>query len=221
MGVAFVTHGWDVRHLLPLGAMAVAACGLGSAPPAPSPNIHQVQGSLRVLIEQLAMLPRPAVVMLEPLQDVRVPPSRDRVVRVASSGDVFDPQFVVADTGDTIVFVNQGALKHDLFSPDIGMDVSFPVDPRSEFWSLNFLGAGRRSFFCSLHPDEAFSIFVSNTPFRAVVDRKGRYRITQVPAGTYRLAIWSEAATGPIRTVHVNGRGAIVENIWLDPERLE
>ena len=219
-GITAVSRRRGVRCLLVPCVALLPACGLLGAGPA-VPEASRVQGSLNLLAEQPVQFPAPVVVMLEPIASVKLARLPRRVVRVTSSGELFDPSFVVADTGDTIVFVNGGRLKHDFFSPDIGMDVSFAVQPRSEYWSLNFLGAGKRIFFCSLHPDETFSIFVSSTPFRAVTDPQGRYVIPGVPVGTYQLTMWSEGAAGPVRMVQVNGRGAVVENIWLDPERLD
>ncbi|MEE8134832.1 MAG: hypothetical protein V3T56_07230 [Gemmatimonadales bacterium] len=214
-----MAHGRGVWCGWLVSIAALVGCGGGAAVPAvepeapgdPAPEVSTVQGSFK--LDPSA--PTPVVVMLEPLARGTLPPTPRRVIRVTSSTDLFNPQFVVADTGDTLVFVNGGNLKHEFFSPEIGMDVSYSLGAGSEFWSLNFLGAGVRTFFCRLHHDEMFSVYVSDTPFHAVPNENGHYVIAEVPEGAYRLMLWSEAAEGTIRNVQVGGGGHSVENIRL------
>ena len=216
-----MAHGRGVWGSWVISVAVLIACGGGAAVPAvepelepssePAPELSTVQGSFNIEVSA----PIAVVVMLEPLVSGTLPPKPRRVIRVTSSTDLFNPPFVVADTGDTVVFVNGGNLKHEFFSPEIGMDVSYPLDAGSEFWSLNFLGAGIRTFFCRLHHDETFSVYVSDTPFHAVPNQNGNYVITDVPEGAYRLTLWSEAAEVTVRKVQVSGQWQIVENIWL------
>ncbi len=218
-----MAHGRSVWCGSLVSVAALVGCGGGVAVPAVEPEslgdrppeVSTVQGSFKLD----APAPTPVVVMLEPIARGTLPPTPRRVIRVTSSTDLFNPRFVVADTGDTLVFVNGGNLKHEFFSPEIGMDVSYPLGATSEFWSLNFLGAGVRTFFCRLHHDETFSVYVSDTPFHAVPNEHGHYVIAEVPEGAYRLMLWSRAAEGTIRQIQVSGRRQIVENIRLNSSR--
>jgi plastocyanin len=219
-GVANVAHSRSVWCGWLVSVAALVGCGGSATVPAarpealgdPAPEVSTVRGSFTLDTPA----PTPVVVMLEPLARGTLPPTRRRVIRVTSLTDLFNPQFVVADTGDTLVFVNGGNLKHEFFSPEIGMDVSYPLGAGSEFWSLNFLGAGVRTFFCRLHYDETFSVYVSDTPFHAVPNEHGQYVIAEVPEGAYRLTLWSKAAEGVIRNVQVSERGLTVENIRIN-----
>ncbi len=209
--------GWlvSVAVLVGCGGVAVVPVAEPESLGDRSPEVSTVQGSFQLDTR----VPTPVVVMLEPLARGTLPPTPRRVIRITSSTDLFNPQFVVADTGDTLVFVNGGNLEHEFFSPEIGMDVSYPLGAGSEFWSLNFLGAGVRTFFCRLHHDETFSVYVSDTPFHAVPNKDGHYVIGEVPEGAYRLTLWSRAAEGTIRRVQVSGRRQVVENIRLNSSR--
>jgi len=218
-GFATVAHSRRVWWSGVISVLTLVGCSGGTAVPTiePVPDVSTVRGSFNLEAQARAqLLATPVVVMLEPLVRGTLAPMPPRVIRVTSSTDLFAPQFVVADTADTLVFVNGGSLKHEFFSPQIGMDVSYPLGAKSEFWSFNFLGVGVRTFFCRLHHDETFSIYVSDTPFHAVPDQHGHYVIADVPEGGYRLRMWSAVAEGPIRSVQVDGEGQVIENIWLN-----
>ena len=125
-----MAHGRGVWGSWVISVAGLIACGGGAAVPAvepelepssePAPELSTVQGSFNIEVSA----PIAVVVMLEPLVSGMLPPTPRRVIRVTSSTDLFNPPFVVADTGDTVVFVNGGNLKHEFFSPEIGMDVS-------------------------------------------------------------------------------------------------
>ena len=166
----------------------------------------------------------PVVVLLERTERDNRPIQNSRVVRVTSTTDLFDPQFTAVGAGDTVILVNEGNLQHSFFSPDLdsdlGSSVVIPVAPNGEYASVDFVAAGPKRIYCSLHPDETFSIFVSGTPFYAVLEQDGSYVIPEVPDGRYRLTIWSEVVSGPIRQVHIDASERSVENIWIDSKHL-
>ena len=46
--------------------------------------------------------------------------------------------------------------------------------------------------FCDIHSHMSAFILVFSHPFFAVTDADGRYRIDNVPPGTYKLVAWNE-----------------------------
>jgi len=167
----------------------------------------------------------PVVVLLERTGRSNQPNQNNRVVRVTSTTDLFDPPFAAVGVEDTVILVNQGKLQHSFFSPDLdsdlGSNVVIPVAPGGEYASVDFVAAGPKQIYCSLHPDETFSIYVAGTPFYAVLEQDGSYVIPEVPNGQYHLTIWSQAVSGPIRQVSVDANEMTVENIWIDSKRID
>ncbi len=204
------------------GATTVIPENTELAEPAPA---SPVRGTLSVLAAAGADKPLgPVVVLLERTDRSDQPIGNSRTVRVISTSDLFDPPFTAAGAGDTVILVNHGRLQHRFFSPDLdadlGSEVVIPVAPAAEYASVDFVAAGPKQIYCSLHPDETFSIYVSGTPFYAVLGHDGSYRIPAVPDGRYRLTIWSAVVSGPIRHVRVDANEVSVENIWIDSKRL-
>ena len=209
-----------------------AACGCATtlipevAEVAEAVPASPVQGTLKVLAEPGAERHlAPVVVLLERIDESNRPTRGNRVVRVTSTTDLFDPPFTAVGVGDTVILVNKGRLQHRFFSADLqadlGTDVVIPVGPDGQYESVDFVAEGPKRLYCSLHPEEAFSIFVSGTPFYAVADTDGSYLIPDVPDGRYRLAIWSEVVAGLIRDVRVDAGQRRVENIWIDSKRID
>jgi hypothetical protein len=62
--------------------------------------------------------------------------------------------------------------------------------------------------FCEIHSHMNAFILVFGHPFFAMTDADGRYRIDNVPPGTYSLVAWNEGAASEARTVTVPDGGA-------------
>lgn len=187
--------------------------------------VSPVQGRLHVLAEPGTHTSvAPVVVLLQRIEPSSQPAHANRVVRVTSTTDLFDPPFTAVGVGDTVILVNEGRLRHRFFSPDLDADLGtqaiIPVAPKGEYASVDFVAEGLKRLYCSLHPDEVFSIFVSGTPFYAITERDGSYLIPDVPDGRYRLTIWSEVVSGLVRYVSVDANRRNVENIWIDSKLL-
>jgi len=197
-----------------VGSLALAACA-HALPPSPA----GVGGTLRVNGPPGADGPAgPVVVMLEP---TGATPRVDRVARlsrVESGTDRFGPPFSAVGVGDYIVFVNEGAISHRLFSADLASDVQIPVAPRSSSDLVRLDEKGEVRFFCSLHPDEHFSVLVTDAANFAVPDATGRYYLGPVPEGTYHLSVWTRTRRTAIRTVEVPPGHTLDEPIRLDPD---
>jgi hypothetical protein len=54
-------------------------------------------------------------------------------------------------------------------------------------------------------------IVVFNHPYYGLTDGDGRYRIDNIPAGTYTVAAWHEGATRDTRSVTIPPQGGPVD----------
>ena len=62
--------------------------------------------------------------------------------------------------------------------------------------------------FCEIHSHMNAFILVFGHPFFAMTDADGRYRIDNVPPGTYSLVAWNEGEPSEPRAVTVPDGGA-------------
>jgi Polysaccharide lyase family 4, domain II len=66
-----------------------------------------------------------------------------------------------------------------------------------------FAKPGVYTQMCSMHPEMLSYIFVGTSAYAAVVERDGRFTIPDVPAGTWKVAIWNPRLNAPDQTVTV------------------
>ena len=65
--------------------------------------------------------------------------------------------------------------------------------------------------FCDIHSHMNAFILVFSHPFFAVTDADGRYRIENVPPGSYTIVAWNEGVTSESRQVIVASDGSASE----------
>ncbi len=51
---------------------------------------------------------------------------------------------------------------------------------------------GKVDVFCSIHAKMYCIVLVLDNPYFASADDKGRYKMSNVPAGTYKITAWHE-----------------------------
>lgn len=187
----------------------------------PAPSLGAVGGELRFLegVEPRVDL-GPVVVLLDPLGTQTTSARPARTVRVESRTERFDPEFVAVPAGDAIVFENGGQLRHRVFTAGTYREIAREVPPGASSIPVILKKYGPVRFFCSLHPDESFLVYVAPTPYFALLERSGGYWISDLPPGRYQLSIWSPRLAGRVRAVEVPVGRSVREPIWIDPELL-
>ncbi|MGQ0811041.1 MAG: carboxypeptidase-like regulatory domain-containing protein [Nitrospiraceae bacterium] len=81
-----------------------------------------------------------------------------------------------------------------------------------------YLNKGRRTFYmqCGFHAYMESWAMAVNSPYYAVTDRTGAYKIDHIPPGTYRLMIWHpQSGPAALRTVTVRPDNTTVEHVSL------
>ena len=121
--------------------------------------------------------------------------------------ETFVPHVLAITTGTTVEFPNSDRIYHNVFS----LSKTRPFDlgryavGRSK--SIRFDRPGVVRVFCDIHSHMSAFILVFSHPFFAVTDPAGRYRIDNVPPGTYTLVAWNEGVTSESRQVVVSDAG--------------
>jgi plastocyanin len=117
-------------------------------------------------------------------------------------GMKFLPLVLTVTTGDTVDFLNNDGVEHNVFSADedaFNLGTFQPLDKRSHA----FDAPGVYRIRCSIHPEMLGWVFVAQNPWSAPVDRRGRFSLKGVPPGTYTLVVWNAHMAGTERTVTV------------------
>ncbi|HEX9050420.1 MAG TPA: carboxypeptidase regulatory-like domain-containing protein [Anaeromyxobacter sp.] len=115
-------------------------------------------------------------------------------------GMQFLPHVLPITQGDTVEFLNNDHVAHNVYSPD-GEGYNLGTFKQNENASYTFKKTGVYSQLCSIHPEMLAYVFVGQNPYAAAVDSGGRYAIKGVPPGTYQLAVWNaklKAADRPV-----------------------
>jgi hypothetical protein len=106
----------------------------------------------------------------------------------------FDPRVVVAPRGATVAFPNRDPILHNVFSVSEARPFDLGLFGTGEAGRVRFDKAGVVRVFCNVHHDMVGYLLVLDTPFRAVPEPSGAFRLRDLPAGPGTLTVWHERA---------------------------
>lgn len=129
----------------------------------------------------------------------------------------FVPHVLPVITGTTVDFQNSDDVLHNVFSPDNCVEkFNLGSWPKGEKRSYTFTEPGCLAVvLCNVHPEMEGYVVVVETPYYAVTDDDGNYKIKNVPAGNYTLKIWHERLKGEEQPVTVPKTGSATANFEL------
>ena len=121
----------------------------------------------------------------------------------------FVPHVLAITTGTTVEFPNSDRIFHNVFSLSKPARFDLGRYPVGRSKSVRFDKPGIVRVFCDIHSHMNAFILVFSHPYFALTDEDGRYRIEDVPAGTYNVVAWHEGTTTPPRPVTVTERSRV------------
>jgi plastocyanin len=147
-----------------------------------------------------------AVVSVEGLKGTVKP----RSVLLSNTKCTFQPSYMGAGAGDTIVVDNQDALLHNTH---LALQLGARVRTMGN-WGLSDKGSsiraegplrlpGNLDVTCDAHPWMTAHITVFDHPYFATSDQAGRFEIKDVPAGTYTVKVRHQVLGEREKTVTV------------------
>lgn len=113
---------------------------------------------------------------------------------LVQSRKTFIPHLLVVPAGSWVAFPNRDPFFHNVFSLFEGKRFDLGLYETGATRSVKFNRPGISFIFCNIHPQMSAVIIVLSTPYYGITNRAGRVRIEDVPAGRYRLQVWSERA---------------------------
>jgi plastocyanin len=116
---------------------------------------------------------------------------------------LFTPPFLVVAVGQPVEMPNEDGIFHNAFSFSAPNQFDLGLYPAGESRTVRFDHPGVVRIYCSIHESMNATLFVSPTPWFAVADREGRFRISGVPSGGWRLRTWTESLPDTTRTLRL------------------
>ena len=109
---------------------------------------------------------------------------------------LFQPHVMVVPVGATVEFLNSDKVQHNIFWPAISgnkkMSHNMGTWPSGQKRDFKFDAAGVVPLLCNVHPEMSAYVVVAPTPYFAVTDADGSYKIANVPDGQYNVSAWHE-----------------------------
>jgi plastocyanin len=207
------------------GSLAGGAVGMSAAAQQPAGRIGSVRG--RVDIGQLAhgVERRPGVSDLG-ARRARDEPDRTRSVvylefapqpafdlvdpgraSMDQRNETFVPHVLAVTAGTTVDFPNSDRFYHNVFSLSKAARFDLGRYATGKSKSVAFNQPGIVRVFCEIHSHMNAFILVFAHPFFSLTDGEGRYRINNVPAGTYNVIAWNEGISSEPKPVMVTAGG--------------
>ena len=117
--------------------------------------------------------------------------------------ETFVPHVLAVTTGTTVDFPNSDRIYHNVFSLSKArpFDLGRYAVGRSK--AVRFDRPGIVRVFCDIHSHMSAFILVFSHPFFSVTGADGRYRIENVPPGSYTLVAWNAGVASASRSVIV------------------
>jgi plastocyanin len=121
--------------------------------------------------------------------------------------ETFVPHVLAIMTGTTVDFPNSDKFYHNVFSLSKTRQFDLGRYAAGNSRPVRFDRAGIVRVFCDIHSHMNAYIIVFSHPFFAMTDTEGRYRIENVPPGTYGVIAWNEGLSSDPRPITVPDGG--------------
>ncbi|MCL4847711.1 MAG: carboxypeptidase regulatory-like domain-containing protein [Acidobacteria bacterium] len=177
--------------------------------PAPVVEHHLDVSSLAGRSSRDGLERRRSVVYLETAPQPAFDDGRRRRARIDQRDETFVPHVLAITVGTTVDFPNNDVTYHNVFSLSRAKPFDLGRYAAGRSKSVTFDRPGIVRVFCDIHSHMSAFILVFNHRYFAVTDERGRYRIEDVPPGTYVVRVWNQAAEAEPRSVTVPSGGEV------------
>jgi len=146
-----------------------------------------------------------AVVYVDEIAGKTFPPPAEPV-EMDQKDMTFVPHVLAVLVGTTVDFLNSDAFLHNVFTPDKCADkFNLGSWPQGEVRSYTFKRPCAATLLCNVHPEMEGFVVAVPTPYFAVTDEAGAYKIEGVPDGSYTVKVWHPKLKEASQAVTVSG----------------
>jgi plastocyanin len=156
---------------------------------------------------------RRSVVYLETAPRAAFDPSEEQHARMDQRHENFVPHVLPIVAGTTVDFPNDDSTYHSVFSLSKPRPFNLGRYAAGRSKSVRFDEPGIIRVFCDIHSHMNAFILVFTHRYFTVTDEDGRYRLGNVPAGSYTLTVWNETVRGdpPRRAIAIAPEGGDID----------
>ncbi len=113
----------------------------------------------------------------------------------------FVPQILVVEAGTPVEFPNSDTVSHQVYSFSPARRFQLPLYRGEVHSPIVFDQPGVVVLGCNIHDTMVGYIFVADTPHAARTGAEGEVQFEDLPAGRYRVQVWSPAITDEARAL--------------------
>lgn len=187
----------DIRRVVIPAERRPNPADFGTPPPREIPD-------LRRAVVYLETAPAAALEAREPVR-----------ARMDQRNETFLPHVLAIDQGTLVDFPNNDSTYHNVFSLSKTRKFDLGRYARGKSKSVRFDRPGVVRIFCDIHSHMSAFVLVFSHPYYAKAEVDGRYRIDNVPPGTYTVSAWHEGEARETKTVTVPAQGGDVDLDFL------
>jgi plastocyanin len=187
----------DIRRIVPAPERRPGVADLGT------PGVREMPDTRRAVV-YLETAPAAALEAREPGR-----------ARMDQRNETFMPHVLAVDAGTLVDFPNNDSTYHNVFSLSKPKRFDLGRYARGRSKSVRFDRPGIVRVFCDIHSHMSAFVLVFSHPFYSTTEADGRYRIDNIPPGTYTVSAWHDGAARDTRTVTVPPPGGAVDLDFL------
>lgn len=142
-------------------------------------------------------------------------PSKPRMGTMEQRDRQFLPDMLVLPAGSTVSFPNLDPIFHNVFSLSKPKEFDLGNYPKDHTRTVTFSKSGIVFVNCHLHANMGAVIVITPNQWNTRADSAGKFRLCDIPPGTYTVVAWHKAAGFFRRQVTVSEKGSSAVSFFI------